>query len=105
MISSSSHSSVDCRNQLPLHVAATHGATYGTFRRLLEHDIEAASTQDVQGKTPCHLLVQDQGKMRQSTTLHIVQRIAQVAPHSILLKDEDGRNVLDLAIVSGASLD
>ena len=109
----------DNLGRLPLHIAAGWGASPNVISFLLAFHIDAAATQDINGKTPLiwafenmknprikndskEIILADSGhslgELRLGPVDTVVSYLADAALESVILKDQLGNTALDYAI-------
>ena len=106
-ISPESLSHVDCLHRTPLHVAAWKGAKLSIIQLLADAYPDACSVQDVDGKTPLILLLEND--CREATqdppSIEQILTFIKAYPTSLLLEDNDGASALEHAILSEATIE
>uniref|UniRef100_A0A6U2DN02 Uncharacterized protein n=1 Tax=Pseudictyota dubia TaxID=2749911 RepID=A0A6U2DN02_9STRA len=108
-------SSRDCEMRTPLHVAIECGASSGVIRRLLSVDPTAAELKDSEGRTPLILACGEMGreeyeskeheKLRVHRLTKAIRLMAQIAPQSSIIEDDDEMTALEHAISCDAPIE
>jgi len=107
----------DLLNRCPLHIAVMCGSTTEVISCLIEHDKWAAVTQDIDGKTPLHIVFQNYmenwaGKDDDTwkdiviqPMIEIISRLCYAAPCTATLEDNDGKSPLEYATHAEVSME
>jgi len=105
---------INFQGRLPLHIATENGASYDAVHLLCKCDPSTAGLQDLLGKTPLHLLVEESSSrfdfddfddimfgalVRDNDFLRIVKILVLSSPETVNLEDIAGMSALEYALL------
>lgn len=111
---------INFQGRLPLHIATENGASFDVILYLCRCNPTTAGLQDLLGKTPLHLLVEESSSrfeedtfddivfracIRDNEILRIVEILVLSSPETVNLEDVTGMSALEYALVIDGNRD
>ena len=108
-------SSIDCENQLPLHIAVKNGCSSNIISYLVAQNVGATSSKDKYGRLPIHLTFETKSETTEKYKINeidlardlnrAIKCLCMISPETVITEDDDGVTALECALNKEVDID